>query len=539
MGASGYLCAMFVRRKVNRSGSISVHVVDKSRGGFKVIKTFGTASTAYEADLLEDKARQYIREQTGQLESLFGDPGEDRINEFIAGLHNAQIQVAGPELIFGALYDRIGYDAINNELFRHLVICRLFNPGSKLRTIDYLQRYLGVGYDVAQIYRFLDKLCVFELDDDGSIKRDENGLVARSKTDIKAQVERISFEHTKKVTGGSVEVVFYDMTTLYFEAAEEDDLRKAGFSKDGKHSCPQIFLGLLVTTGGNPIGYEIYEGNIFEGHTLIPVIEKLASMHGFSHPIVIADAGLLSKDNIKSLEEQGYKYILGARPKNESKVMKEQILGLDMKDGDVFVLDKTKTVKLVVSKTDKRTTKDAHNREKGLARLKKKVAKGQLTKASINNRGYNKYLKMEGEVTISIDMDKFNADAAWDGIKAYLTNTDLSKEDVIANYGNLWYIERAFRMNKSDLRVRPIYHRLRNRIEGHICICFTAYTVLLELERLLKAAGSTLTLARVREMVKTMYRLNYISPNTRRPISVLLRMDTEQKQVYDLVHPAR
>ena len=539
MGASGYICAMFVRRKVNRSGSISVHVVDKSRGGFKVIKTFGTASTAYEADLLEDKARQYIREQTGQLESLFGDPGEDRLNEFIAGLHNAQIQVAGPELIFGALYDRIGYDAINNELFRHLVICRLFNPGSKLRTIDYLQRYLGVGYDVAQIYRFLDKLCVFELDDYGRIKRDENGLVARSKTDIKAQVERISFEHTKKVTGGSVEVVFYDMTTLYFEAAEEDDLRKAGFSKDGKHSCPQIFLGLLVTTGGNPIGYEIYEGNIFEGHTLIPVIEKLASTHGFSHPIVIADAGLLSKDNIKSLEEQDYKYILGARPKNESKVMKEQILGLDMKDGDVFVLDKTKTVKLVVSKTDKRAAKDAHNREKGLARLEKKVAKGQLTKASINNRGYNKYLKMEGEVTISIDMDKFNADAAWDGIKAYLTNTDLSKEDVIANYGNLWYIERAFRMNKSDLRVRPIYHRLRNRIEGHICICFTAYTVLLELERLLKAAGSTLTLARVRETVKTMYRLNYISPNTRRPMSVLLRMDAEQKQVYDLVHPAR
>ena len=275
----------------------------------------------------------------------------------------------------------------------------------------------------------------------GSIKRDENGLVARSKTDIKAQVERISFEHTKKVTGGSVEIVFYDMTTLYFEAAEEDDLRKAGFSKDGKHSCPQIFLGLLVTTGGNPIGYEIYEGNIFEEHTLIPVIEKLA--------------------------------------------------------------------------------------------------KGQLTKASINNRGYNKYLKMEGEVTISIDMDKFNADAAWDGIKAYLTNTDLSKEDVIANYGNLWYIERAFRMNKSDLRVRPIYHRLRNRIEGHICICFTAYTVLLELERLLKAAGSILTLARVRETVKTMYRLNYISPNTRRPMSILLRMDAEQKQVYDLVHPAR
>ena len=194
-------------------------------------------------------------------------------------------------------------------------------------------------------------------------------------------------------------------------------------------------------------------------------------------------------------------------------------------------------MRLVVSKTEKRAAKDAHNREKGLARLEKKIANGRLTKSSINNRGYNKYLKMEGDITISIDMDKFNADAAWDGIKAYLTNTDLGKEDVIANYSNLWYIERAFRMNKSDLRVRPIYHRLRNRIEGHICICFTAYTVLLELERLLKATESPLTLARVREAVKTMYRLNYVSPNTRKPMSVLLQMDAEQKQVYDLIYP--
>jgi transposase len=124
-----------------------------------------------------------------------------------------------------------------------------------------------------------------------------------------------------------------------------------------------------------------------------------------------------------------------------------------------------------------------------------------------------------------------NADAAWDGIKAYLTNTTLNKEEVIANYGNLWYIERAFRMNKSDLRVRPIYHRLRNRIEGHICICFTAYAVLLELERILKATGSPLTLARVREAVKTMYRLNYVSPNTHKPMSVLLQMACEHKQV--------
>ena len=527
---------MFVRRKTNKSGNISVHVVDKSRGGFKVIKAFGSASTGYEADLLEIKARQYIKELTGQHEGLFGDPEEARLSEFLSGLHNGQIQVAGPELIFGALYDRIGYGVLEDELFRHLVICRLFNPGSKLRTVDYLQRYLGVNCDVSRIYRFLDRLCVFDRDGEGNVKTDRRGLPERVKDDIKSRVERITYEHTKRTVGGSVDVVFYDMTTLYFEAAEEDDLRIAGFSKDGKHSCPQIFLGLLVTSGGNPIGYEVYEGNIFEGHTLIPVVEKLAAKHGFSHPIVIADAGLLSRKNIKALEDQGYQYILGARPKNESADIKERILGLRLRDGDVAVIEKGPSVRLVVSMTKRRADKDASNRVRGLARLRKKVAGGRLTKSSINNRGYNKYLRMEGEVTISIDMDKFNADAAWDGIKAYVTNTDLAEKDVIESYGNLWYIERAFRMNKSDLRVRPIYHRLRNRIEGHICICFTAYTILLELERILKAAKSSITINRVREAVKTMYRLNYISPNTRQPKSVLLQMDNEQKQIYNLIY---
>ncbi|MFS2923114.1 transposase [Bacteroides sp. 90-K9/2] len=135
----------------------------------------------------------------------------------------------------------------------------------------------------------------------------------KSTSDIQSQVEKISFKHTRKVIGGSIEVVFYDTTTLYFEATDEDDLRIPSFSKDGKHSCPQIFLRLLVAARGKPIGYEIYEGNIFEGNTLIPVIENLAKKHGFTHPIVVVDAGLLSKNNIKSLEEQGYEYILGAR----------------------------------------------------------------------------------------------------------------------------------------------------------------------------------------------------------------------------------
>lgn len=324
------------------------------------------------------------------------------------------------------------------------------------------------------------------------------------------------------------------MTTLYFEASDEDDLRKCGFSKDGKHSCPQVFLGLLVTVGGNPIGYEIFEGNIFEGHTLIPVIEKLACRFGFDHPIVVADAGLLSKKNIETLESKGYKYILGARPKNEAQKIKDKILGLKLGYGQVRVIRRDKTSRLIVSMSQKRAAKDVRNRRLGLNRLEKRLGAGRLTKSSINNKGYNRYLEMEGEVSIRINYDKFNADAAWDGIKAYMTNTSLSKQKIIESYSNLWFIERAFRMNKTDLRIRPVYHRLRNRIEGHICICFTAYTIMLELERRLKVEDSDISLERAREITKTMYRLSFRLPESKAERHVILGMTLEQQQLVEI-----
>ncbi|GHV03851.1 hypothetical protein FACS189416_0990 [Bacteroidia bacterium] len=164
---------------------------------------------------------------------------------------------------------------------------------------------------------------------------------------------------------------------------------------------------------------------------------------------------------------------------------------MNLEDGDVVLIRKDDQSRLIISKTAARAKKDEFNRKRGLARLEKRIKSGKLTKSSINNKGFNKYLKMEGEMLISINMDKFHEDAAWDGIKGYLTNTSLSKKKVIENYQNLFLIERAFRMNKTDLEMRPIYHRLRNRIEGHICICFTAYTIMLELERLLKKNKST------------------------------------------------
>lgn len=522
----GYFCIMFVRRKPNKCGSVSVQVIDKSDGRYRVIKSFGIGRSEIEIVRLEESARQFIKEKEGLTRGLFDDEDELKLETFVSSLSNAQLQVIGPELIFGTLYDRIGYEQIESDIFRHLVITRLFNPGSKLKTIDYLYRYQGVSYSISKIYRFLDNLCY---------RKDKEAVKQKSGQDIKTLVEQISFEHTKTILGGSVSVVFYDMTTLYFESSDEDDLRKTGFSKDGKHQCPQIFLGLLVSFGGNPIGYEIFEGNTYEGNTFIPLVKKMQDKYGLGKPIIVADSGLLSKQNIQSFIDDGYEFILGARPKNESEQIKKQILEMELDYGQVKVIHKKDSIRLIVSKSENRAKKDEFNRKRALARLQKRINSGKLTKSNINNKGYNKYLKMEGEVKISIDMDKFNADAMWDGIKGYITNTKLDKKEVIASYRNLWFIERAFRMNKTDLEVRPIYHRLHNRIEGHICICFTAYTIMLELERILKKNKSEITLLRAQELTFNMYQLVYQLPKSKSTKTQILQMDGEQRELYTIV----
>jgi transposase len=518
---------MYIRRIPNKTGTVSVQVISKHTGKYKVMRSLGTGRSEQELVLLEERARQFIAEHRGMGE-LFPDENDIWLEDFLSTIHNAQIQVVGPELIFGRLYDKVGYYKINNDVFRHLVISRLFSPGSKLKTIDYLERYQGISYCKDKIYRFLDTLCK---KGGKALEESEKGR----ETEIKERVEQITFEHTKRVLRGKITVAFYDMTTLYFEASDEDDLRKTGFSKDGKHQCPQIFLGLLTANGGNTIGYEIFEGNIFEGHTLIPVLQNIEKKYSLGKPTVIADAGLLSEDNRKSLENSGYKYILGARVKNLKENLKEKILSSHLQNDQTKTIKQDDGVRLIISMSDKRARKDRHNREKGLARLQKRVQSGKLTKSNINNRGYNKYLKLEGKLKITIDEEKFLADAEWDGIKGYVTNTRLSAKKVIEHYANLWYIERAFRMNKTDLRIRPIYHHLRNRIEGHICICFTAYTILLEMERMLIHAKSEITVKRAQELTKTMYQLIYRLPKSRLSKTKILKMDSQQQELYDMV----
>lgn len=488
-----------------------MQLLKKQDGKSKLVKTIGSAFEESEVALLVAKAKQELQKLTTQR-SLFVSEQDALIESFISELSNAQVRTIGPELVLGKIYDYIGYGQIDKTLFRHLVIARLTFPLSKLKTIEYLYRFQSITLSSDAVYRFLDKL----------------------NNELKEQVEQISFKHTRRVLQGNLSIVFYDMTTLYFEASDEDDLRKTGFSKDGKHSNPQIYIGLLVGLGGYAIGYDIFEGNIYEGHTLIPVIEKMSEKFGLSKPVIVADAGLLNKDNIKKLEDQGYEYILGARIKNESKRNTEQILSTTFKNGDHIVLDKG-NARVIVHYSNNRAKKDAHNRERGLKRLEKQISSGKLSKQNINNRGYNKYLKMEGEIAVSIDKEKFEQDQKWDGLKGYVTNCKQPASVIIENYKSLWHIEKAFRMSKTDLRIRPIYHRLRNRIEAHVCLSFVAYTIYKELERVLKQEKFPLSVEKAVEITHNMYQMEILLPESKHTKNVLLKMDENQSLLLKII----
>ena len=252
-------------------------------------------------------------------------------------------------------------------------------------------------------------------------------------------------------------------------------------------------------------------------------------------PIVVADSGLLSHKNIIALQNAGYEYMIGARIKNESQIIQEQIIQKEYQDDTTHVISKDVTQRLIIHYSTKRAKKDFYNRKKGLDRLEKRVKSGKLTKSNINNRGYNKYLQLDGEVDIRIDYQKFEQDTLWDGLKGYATNTKLPNDRILENYKNLFHIERAFRMSKTDLRIRPIYHRLRRRIEAHICIAFTAYTIYKELERVLKEEKTLLSLKIASEITHNMYQITYRLPDSKHVKSTLLKMDGQQKQLYQII----
>ena len=501
--------SMFVHSKKNKSGLISVQVIGKNAGKYKLIKTIGCSSDQLYIQKLLIRANQWIKDQTGILELDFSDELKTT-HQILDGIE--KLTLKGTELLLGKLFSEIGFSKIKDELFRQLVIARLCYPTSKLGTTDYLYKYQNIQVEVQTVYRYLDKLYNKQ----------------------KELVQSISYQHTLTILKNSISIVFYDVTTLYFEVDNEDELRKTGFSKEGKHQHPQIVLGLLVSVDGYPLAYEIFEGNKFEGYTMLPVIDTFKNKYKLDKLVIIADSGLLSNENITELQTKGYEYILGAGIKNEKQDIKSKILALKLTNGGSEIIQKDSITKLIISFSEARAGKDKANRQKGLKKLEKQVKNGKLTKASISNRGYNKYLKLEGSVSISINEDKVKGDGKWDGLKGYLTNTTLTKELIIENYGQLWKIEKAFRITKTDLKIRPIYHFKSRRIEAHICISFAAYKIYKELERQLKEKQSPLSPEKAIDIAKTIYSITLTTPTTKEKVTKTLILNEEQKNLMAL-----
>jgi transposase len=502
---------MFIRKKKNKSGSTSIQIIDKSSGRYEVIKTIGCAEGMQQENDMMQLAHEHLPILTKQSRIDFSFSEDDIfLKQLQQGLK--KIFVVGPESILGKIFDEVGYRQISHSLFRHLVITRLVYPGSKLKTVDYLLRYKGIYTNKDRIYRYMDTFDV----------------------NHKQTAIDITFEHTRQILNNRIAVAFYDITTLYFEASDEDDLRRMGFSKDGKAQNPQILLALLVGIDGQPLAYEVFEGDKFEGHTLIPVVQAFKKKYNLPSLIIVADVGLLSADNITDLIGLDYPFILGARLKNETDNIKQQILSQNYTDGKTITIQKPDNIRLIVNYSAKRARKDAHLRKQGLERLEKSLKSGKLTKEKINNRGYNKYLIIKNEITVEIDYKAFQVDSKWNGLKGYVTTCQLSEVEIMNNYKQLWAIEKAFRISKTDLRVRPIYHRLERRIKTHICIAFCSYKIYKELERQLKLKNAPFSVEQTLNALKTIYQAQVVLPQSKKKTLVLLPLDDTQKLILQL-----
>lgn len=483
---------MFVRKKTNRSGTISVVVVSKAHGKFAEVKNFGVAKSKIEADELFRKAQLWLCTHDGQQELDFDDHCGKELEETTRVINNMDaVLINGTQLLLNRIYDNIGFYRIPDEILRHLVIARVSQPRSKLATVDYLKSYYDEDVDLNSIYRYMDKLYSTQME----------------------LAQKISVEHTQQIFGGKIGLMFYDVTTLYFETADTDVLREPGFSKDGKTAESQVVLGLLVSEGGYPLSYSLFNGSQYEGFTMIPMIDDFKQRFTLGDDfVVVADSGLMNKNNVELLQKAGYKYILGARIKSESAAAKQWILSLEKQDKASYEYKRQNGERLIVSYSDKRAKKDEYNRNRGIDRLRKAYKSGRLTKQQVNRRGYNKFLEISKDVEVTISEEKIAEDCKWDGLKGYITNTNLDAERVIAEYQGLWVVERAFRISKGTLEMRPMFHFTERRIEAHICICFIAYKVYKELERQIIINKIGLSVDKVLDAAKTITTIRVKTP---------------------------
>lgn len=454
-----------IRKVKTKSGSTAIQVVVYEGKKSKIIKHIGSGKDNSEISLLKEKAKEFISEYSGQL-SLFNKSTPNILFVDRAKCIGVTHQFARRFLLSCA--KECGLSDID-ELLLDLSIMRLLFPASKLKTISMLSQYFGIDYS-QRIYRQIPKLIQF-----------------------KTKLLQKAYQLAIKKFSEQFYFVLYDVTTLYFESFKSDELRIPGFSKDNKPQQPQVVIGMLVTESGFPISYEVFPGNTFEGKTMLPILEEFIREHKNVKSVLVADAAMLSEERLGELKEKKISYIVGARLANSNLVLIRKIHdSLNRVDGAIVRIPLTTHGDLVCDFSTKRYKKQLNDLNNQIKKAEDCIAKQQGGKRT-------KFIKRLSKEELELNYALIEKHKLLLGIKGYCTDipeSELSNQDVIARYHNLWRIEQSFRMSKSDLQTRPIFHHKEDAIRSHVLICFTA----LIMEKYLELT-TQLSLLKIRDLI--------------------------------------
>lgn len=444
----------------------------------RIIKNFGSAYKKREIERLAKQAEAY----KAHLEAL---SPKATVMKVVSDqdIKSCRSYCVGFSDIYGKAFDTIfNGTAINKGIangLRDLAIMRVAAPASKRKTTMISNEY-GVNFGTIDIYKYMDRLTPSIIND----------------------IKKIIYDNTAKLLADydqEIDVLFYDLTTIYFETSTQDEIRDFGFSKDGKHREVQIMLAAIVTKEGLPIDYQEFRGNSYEGHTLMPVLTEIKKRYQIRRVVLVADAALMNKVNLQELEKQEIKYIIAARIKNTKEHIKSDILnanGYEIisekidADGNIKNITKAKKIEigpndfLIAYHSTQRARKDEHDREKDIERIQKYLSSSGKNKlASVLKKPYVKVSKS----SITIDFGKLEEVKKYDGFFGLQTNiTNADPASFLATYRGLWQIEQTFRIAKTNLEIRPIFHYTPRRIKAHFAICYVALALIRNVEFVLK-----------------------------------------------------
>lgn len=424
----------FIRKVKTASGATAIQIAHKRYGRIVKIDHIGSAHTKEDLDTLLSIAKERIL--AGQ-QSLFTENPQPPLKVIL------QKSVSCLLLdVLSTIYGDLGFSQLEDEIFAYLCIARLVEPTSKLDSIRVLSELGITPFDKNKLYRCLQHIIA---------------------NDYRKTIAACCFAHA---TSG-ISLVLYDVTTLYFEVQQEDEYRKPGMSKERRLE-PQIIVGLLVDQSGFPLSLHSFEGNVAETKTIVPVIEAFKKDHGLTNITVVADAAMLSQRNLEALDAAGYTYIVGSRlGKVPYDITQYQSSGNGkLHDLQIITTKLTLKQRVIYQYREKRAVLDLRNIEKQIAKAEK-IIDGKITDKR------SKFVQIQTK-TKKLNQKLIDKARALAGIKGYVTNLNLPDTEIIAFYHQLWHVEQSFRMSKSDLKARPIFHHKKDAIEAHLTIVFAA-----------------------------------------------------------------